>query len=220
MGFDSRERRTWEACVRSIARNSKLPPPIRPISVQHLGERYKRPTQVKNGRRWDDISQSYCSTDFSLARFWTPCSSIYQWSIFVDGDFLFLGDTQELVDQLDPRYALMCVKHDYWPSSGVKMDNQEQTSYPRKGWSSLMAFNTHHAGTSRLTEWFCNQKSGLWLHSFGWLKDHEIGEITKDWNWLVDCEDKPTEIKGAHFTLGTPELGVESSMDKTWWEYA
>ena len=49
---------------------------------------------------------------------------------------------------------------------------------------------------------------------------HRIPYFEAAWNWLVDCQPKPENLKAAHFTLGTPELGVETSMDAVWHQYA
>ena len=32
--------------------------------------------------------------------------------MFVDDDFLWLGDIKELIDQIDDKYAIMCVQHE------------------------------------------------------------------------------------------------------------
>jgi hypothetical protein len=39
-----------------------------------------------------------------------------------------------------------------------------------------------------------------------WLEDHEIGELSHEWNWLVDWYHEPTDGKPKilHYTEGGP----------------
>lgn len=98
------------------------------------------------------------------------------WAMFVDDDFLFLGDMADLLDQVqsmpttplrilkhhpnnppaakpdlirsltqvDDKYAIMCVQHDYNPTVTVKLAGKGQEPYPRKNWSSMAR---HHRAT-------------------------------------------------------------------------
>lgn len=187
----------------------------------HLGDLYKRPTIRQEGRWYDQISKAYCATQFSIARFWTPWHANADWSIFLDGDFLIRHDIEDLVRQLDDTYALMCVQHNFVPQDSSKMDNQVQTQYERKAWSSLMAFNNRHQGTHRLIlSGELNTQSGLFLHQLRWLKDSEIGALDPAWNWL-EGSGSPEEPKAVHFTRGTPDMpGYDGTKyAKEWWQY-
>lgn len=206
IGWDSREKKAWEVCARSIIRNAKIPPSIRPIGIQTLGDLYKRPTERRDGRLFDVISNAPMATEFALARFFTPIVGLGRWVLFCDADFMFRADINDLFDLADNRFAVMVVKHDYVEAATEKMDGQRQTSYPRKNWSSLMLWNMAHAGHKRIWADDANRQSGLWLHQFSWLKDHEIGELPKEWNWLEGVDDNAIEAKGVHFTRGTPDM--------------
>ena len=72
---------------------------------------------------------------------------------------------------LDDDKALYCVHHDYTPANTVKMDGQQQTTYPRKNWSSFMAFNGAHPNVKALTPAVVNAESPAFLHRFTWLED-------------------------------------------------
>jgi len=117
----------------------------------------------------------------------------------------------KLFDQLDPRYAVMCVKHRHEPAEGVKMDGQVQSQYHRKNWSSVMAFNVDHPANDALTVELINSVPGRDLHRFCWLTDDLIGELHQRWNHLVGytrlyeppAPDNPAII---HWTDGYPLL--------------
>jgi len=49
--------------------------------------------------------------------------------------------------------------------------------------------------------------TGAELHRFKWLDNqfiNLIGEIPKEWNWLVSEYDYNPDAKLVHFTIGTP----------------
>jgi hypothetical protein len=105
----------------------------------------------------------------------------------------------------------MVVKHNYAPSNVVKMDGQMQQLYARKNWSSVMLFNVDHPANQRLTVEMVNTLPGRDLHRFCWLEDHEIGELTPDWNWLVGHSDPTIAPAIVHYTEGLPSMaGYES----------
>ena len=68
--------------------------------------------------------------------------------MFCDPDIVFLKDVKELFDQAEDKYAVMCVQHDY--TSGIKMDGQKQTLYPRKI-ESMVLYNCGHPTNEKLT---------------------------------------------------------------------
>jgi hypothetical protein len=102
----------------------------------------------------------------------------------------------------------MCAQHDYTPKSGVKMDGQTQTVYPRKNWSSMMLINCAHPSNRCVTKEFVNDqyKTGAYLHRFSWLQDSEIGKLSHEWNWLVGLYKEPADgsPQALHYTDGGP----------------
>jgi len=86
----------------------------------------------------------------------------------------------------------------------VKMDNQIQTRYARKNWSSVMMFNLDHPGNRRLNPHLVNSLPGRDLHRMCWLDDDEIGALGPEWNFLVGHTDPSVDPKIVHFTDGTP----------------
>ena len=147
------------------------------------------------------------STEFSITRFLTPWLAGYKgWVLFCDNDTLALTDMNKLFDQADDKYAVMCVKHDHKPSGEIKLDGQKQTQYPRKNWSSVVLWNCSHPKNQFITPELVNEVSPLFLHRFMWLEDHEIGEFSHEWNWLVDWYKEPKDgnPKFLHYTEGGP----------------
>ena len=223
VGFDARERKGWEVTVRSLqARTGDYPVSIHAISRPLLEESglYTRPTEMRDGRRFDVVSGEYCSTDFSLARFWVrELAGRVGWALFCDCDFLWRADVRELLNFADPRKAMMVVPHDHRPGEDGKMDGQVQTRYPRKNWSSLMLWNLGHAAHLRLTRQDLNTRPKHWLHGLSWLKDEEIGFLPEAWNWLEGWSSIDIEPRAVHFTRGTPDMpGYEhSAYAREWW---
>ncbi len=86
----------------------------------------------------------------------------------------------------------------------TKMDGVKQERYFRKNWSSFMAFNCSHPSNKLLTPQVVSEEPGSWLHSFSWLENDEIGNLTHQWNWISGCTDG--EPLGVHFTEGGPNF--------------
>ena len=223
IGFDPRERMAWNVCARSLLAHSSYPPPVQPIArvpLQGLAL-YTRPTGQAHGL-WDEISKAPMATEFALARFFVPFVSHARWALYVDGDFLFRADVGELFRLADPRFAVQVVKHEHAPEETVKMDGQAQSAYPRKNWSSAILWNLRHIGNGpRYSIRDANAKPGLWLHSFGWLKDEEIGDLPLHWNWLEGSSTREIEPKAVHYTRGTPDLPGygDSAYADEWFRY-
>lgn len=183
---------------------------------------YSRHVDWRNGVMYDRISDAPMSTEFAISRFVVPrVWSPVQWSIFVDCDTMLRGDLGALFAELDDSKALMCVQHDYTPSLTLKMDNQPQTAYPRKNWSSVMAFNRHHPANDRLTMDMVNGLPGRDLHRFCWLDDHEIGALSPRWNYLVGTTELRDDIEPSivHYTLGVPSMPgrFDDEYADEWW---
>ena len=196
VGYDTREDIAYQVCKHSIETKSKLAD-VRPLKQQELRDAgwYTRPID------------KLASTEFTFTRFLIPELTNFEgWALFMDCDMILTTDIKELFDQADPKYAVMCVQHDYTPKEGTKMDGQKQTIYPRKNWSSVMLFNCAHPSNARLTMDLVNNPeiNGAYLHRFSWLKDEEIGELDHTWNYLVGVYDDVVKPKLIHYTEGGP----------------
>jgi lipopolysaccharide biosynthesis glycosyltransferase len=180
---------------------------LRPLREAGL---YTRPTSRRLGKLWDEISGAHMATEFAITRFLVPelvrrqDDAVRGWALFMDCDVLLRTNLYELKALLDDSKAVMCVKHDHRPSFNVKMDGQEQTSYPRKNWSSVLAFNVDHPANDALTVDLVNALPGRDLHRFCWLTDDEIGALPPEWNHLVGHSDDGHDPKIVHFTDGGP----------------
>ncbi len=197
VGWDSREDIAYQVCRHSLLTRASIPIAVEPLRLPDLRSR---------AMYWRD-DDPLASTEFTYSRFLVPALTRYQgWALFCDCDFLWLGDVAELVDQLDDEFAVMCVQHDYRPTETVKMDGQAQTVYPRKNWSSLVAYNCAHPANAALTVEAVNARSGAYLHRFQWLDDELIGALDETWNWLEGWCQKPTSgtPKVVHYTRGGP----------------
>ena len=212
IGYDPREKVAYHTLVQSIIENASEPVSISPIAKKHLGNIYQRTRTVKE------------STEFSLTRFLTPYLSGFDgWSIFMDCDMIVTSDIKTLWGLRDDKYAVMCVKHDYTPSSERKFLDQIQTVYPKKNWSSVMLFN--NAKCTSLTPEVVQHEDGLFLHQFKWLdSENLIGEIPHTWNFLVGEEEKLADGKLPdliHYTLGGPYFEDYKGCDyeEVWKQY-
>lgn len=200
VGYDPREDIAFEVCKYSITKRASIPVEVIPIKQSELREK---------GLYWRERGKLE-STEFSFTRFLTPHLAGFEgWAMFVDCDFLYLGDVKELVDLTDERFAVMCVQHDYAPKEKTKMDGAVQTLYPRKNWSSMVLYNCGHPKNRVLSPEVVNKETGAFLHRFMWLKDDEIGEVPFVWNFLVGHNkvvegDEGTFPSAIHYTLGGP----------------
>ena len=197
IGYDSKEKVAFNTLSYSILKNSTKPVAITPIYLNNIKDDFVRERTALS------------STEFSFSRFMIPHLMNYQgWALFMDCDMILLTDIQELFDQADEKYAVMCVHHDYTPREGLKMDGQKQSIYPRKNWSSVMLFNCGHPSNKQINSSVVNDTNitGKYLHRFSWLKDSEIGELSHEWNWLTDWYKEPEDGKPKllHYTEGGP----------------
>lgn len=211
VGYDPREADAYDVCVHSVKKRASLNVPVLPIKIDDMRARglYTRPTEKRGHRLWDVLSEAPMSTEFAITRFLTPhlarTDAKTDWAIFCDCDFLWLDDIANLYKLADPKYAVMCVKHQHIPPESTKMDDQLQLLYARKNWSSLMMWNVNHPATQALTLEMINSLPGRDLHRFCWLKDDEIGGLPITWNWLEGhnkMEASPPSI--VHYTRGGP----------------
>lgn len=215
LGWDDREAQAYAVAARSIRARSLHPVEIEAIALGNLRDRgwYTRPTERRDGRLWDCISEAPMSTEFAISRFFVAHLMDFKgWALFADCDILCRGDIGDLFDLADPKYAVMCVKHNYTPTETRKMDDQQQLAYPRKLWSSVTLWNCSHPAHEELTIDRLNQYAGRDLHAFRWLWDEQIGSLPGDWNHLVGIDPPNPKARLSHYTLGTPDLpGYEDS---------
>lgn len=196
VGYDTREDIAYQVCKHSIV--SKQPEAdVRPLKQQEL----------RDAGWYTRSVDKLASTEFTFTRFLIPeLTNFNGWALFMDSDMILTTDIQELFDQADDKYAVMCVQHDYTPKEGTKMDGQVQTVYPRKNWSSVVLWNCGHPSNKIVTTDLVNNESttGKYLHRFSWLKDEEIGQLDHTWNYLVGVYHDIEQPKLIHYTEGGP----------------
>lgn len=196
IGYDNREDIAFQVCQHSIITRQ---PAAEVIALKQQDLRAEGVYTRDN----DPLS----STEFTFTRFLVPHLMGYNgWALFCDCDFLFQVDVEEIFKCADPQYAVMVVKHDYTPEEGVKMDGCKQLPYPRKNWSSLILYNCGHPANKSLTPELVNRETGQYLHRFKWLDDAFIGQLSHQYNWLVNWykEPKDGKPKVIHYTEGGP----------------
>lgn len=181
IGFDKREAVTYHTCVQSIIETAKEPHKLQFTPV--------------SGEQRDG------SNAFIYARFLVPywCGFAGR-AVFIDGDMIVRGDIAELF--APTQHAVRVVKHDYLTKHPVKYLGYRNDDYPRKNWSSVIAWNCAH--NACLTPEFVGSKTGAFLHRFQWLQDNQIGELSPEWNKLVMEQSLDESDKLRHFTIGAP----------------
>ena len=100
VGWDSREDIAYQVCKHSI-NSVSIGVDVEPLKQEELRANglYKRAI--------DPLS----STEFTFTRFLIPAIMGYKgWALFCDCDIIFLEDIKNLFDQVDDKYAIMCVK--------------------------------------------------------------------------------------------------------------
>lgn len=209
----------WNVFCRSVIENTSVPVSITPID--------ERIAKSVGGRRDG-------TTAFSFARFLVPAlCDFLGYALWVDGvDMLALGDVRELWEQIDRMDALrlscLVVKHDYvtkhprkFLGSAMEADNPAK---PRHNWSSVILWNCSNRRNRVLSPDYIQKAKGAALHQFKFLEDDAlIGELPREWNWLVGEYETNEKAKLLHFTLGLPCLsrhynqGPEAAL---WRQYA
>jgi lipopolysaccharide biosynthesis glycosyltransferase len=224
IGFDEREVLACDAACKSLY--ARTPDAQVVLLDSHRLAAWgllRRPVDQR-GQKYDLLSGAHASTDFAISRFLVPMLAQQGWALFTDCDVLFLADLNELQRLMDPKYAVMVVKHEQEvrPGEETKMDGQRQTPYSRKNWSSVVLWNCDHPANRRLSLSDIQERRGLDLHQFYWLHDSEIGQLPAEWNWLVGVQPKPADPKIAHYTLGGPWLPnwAPAEYDDLWWKEA
>ena len=198
IGYDSSnygQQLAFDICKRSILINSNSN-----INVIALKKKELEEKGIFN--RIDNTG----STEFTYTRFLVPYLNNYKgYALFCDSDFLWNCDITSILKYMSEDLAVMCVKHDYTncPTT-YKMDGQVQEHYPRKNWSSLMVFNCSHRNVANLTLEAVNNNTPAWLHRMNWCGDDEIGELPREYNYLVGYYPKIDKPYAIHYTDGGP----------------
>lgn len=191
VGYDPREPIAYHACVSSIIRNCSEPVSITPLALTML----------------NDYTESHTdgSNQFIYSRFLVPRMCDYSGhALYIDGDMIVKGDLAELWAMRDPTKGVQVVKHDYKTKQSKKYLGAKNEDYPRKNWSSVILWNCAHTPNRDLTPEYVQKSTGAHLHRFAWLPDDRIGELPREWNWLVDEYEHNDNAKLLHYTLGTP----------------
>lgn len=219
IGYDRKEHDAFLVAKDSLLKRASCPVNVVCLEQEKLRKAglLTRPVDSRGGF-FDLNSGAPQATEFANARFFVPLLAHSGWCLFVDCDVVFLGDVAELLALRTEDTAVQVVKHEHIPKEEVKMVNAKQTSYRRKNWSSVILWNVDHPANRRLTLDVVNNWAGKDLHAFDWLHNSEIGVLPQQWNWLVNVQDKPSNVKLAHFTLGGPWLPEwsESAHDDLW----
>jgi lipopolysaccharide biosynthesis glycosyltransferase len=191
VGFDQKEAVAFHTFTQSVIEKSSLPVTFTPLAVQTLKDYKEKHTDGSNA--------------FIYSRFLTPYLNNFKgWAIFADGDMICQADIKELWDLRDESKALLVVKHDYKTKTSQKYLGNINENYPRKNWSSLILWNCGHPKHRILTPDFIANQTGRFLHRFSWLDNDDIGDLSKEWNWLAIEYPINNSAKIIHYTLGTP----------------
>ena len=215
IGFEPREATAFAVACNSIRR--RLTQPIRIVGLEltqlrEMGMYWRDHGLVTNNdgttQMWDRVSDAPIATEFSNSRFLVPHLAGDGLAMFADCDILVRQDIRKLFDiaEADPTKAVHVVKHDYVPKDHIKMDNQIQTRYPRKLWSSVMVFDCDHPANKNLYVNDVNNLAGRDLHRFCWLEDSQIGALPESWNWIPDHSPHDVQPAIVHYTEGGPWL--------------
>jgi len=195
VGFDGEvEPVAYHVFCQSVIEKATIPVSFTPLALNTL-ENYIE--------THDDGSNA-----FIYSRFLVPYLCDFRgYALYVDGDMLCRDDINNLIDEIDPFAAVSVVQHDYKTKHSVKYCGNKNEDYPKKNWSSLMFWDCGHHKNKKLTPEYIMKHEGKHLHRFEWLKNDFVdlvGELPKEWNWLVSEYDYNPDAKLVHFTIGTP----------------
>ena len=87
---------------------------------------------------------------------------------------------------------------------------------PHRTKGAVVIYNCDHPSTQKLTSKVVETASSKFLHRFEWLKDEEIGDLPREFNFLVEEQPKPKKLpSNIHHTLGAPILRKKQNVDYT-----
>ena len=210
IGWDPAQQEAAEVCKYTLLKHSTIPLQVGFLRLKDF---------VEQKLIWSEDKEA--TTETTLTRFLVPHLSQYQgWSLYVDPDYVFLGDVRELFQSMEARYACSVVKLQYKPKQDTRLDGRTQATYPRKCWSSLILFNNAHGKCQGLTPEFINQSKPNFLHRFDWLAGNEISGINPEWQVIPGQAEpnlKPADIRALHFTEGGPWHPDARSVEYGWY---
>ena len=191
IGFDDKEAVVFHTCVQSIIEKCTVPVSIHPLNLQ-MFKNYKE-------------THNDGSNNFIYSRFLVPYLNNYKGkALFLDGDMIVNDDLNSLFNHFDDQYAVQVVKHNYKTKYPIKYLGHRNDDYPKKNWSSVILFNCSHPKNKFLTPKLIETAPGSYLHRFSWLDEKEVGEISKEWNYLVLEYPENKKAKIFHYTVGAP----------------
>jgi hypothetical protein len=208
VGYDPREAIAYHVFCQSLIEHSNAPLIITPLALTHLNDIYRE--KHEDG-----------SNQFIYSRFLVPhLSNFLGTSLFFDGDMIvetdIVGEIIKLTQNSDK--AVHVVKHDYKTKFSTKYFGNKNENYPRKNWSSVIAFNNVHIRNRLLTPEFVAAQTGAYLHRFSWLDDDQVGDLPIAFNWLVGEYPTNKNAKLLHYTLGIPSIqGFQNSNQADQW---
>lgn len=210
IGWDPAQQEAAEVCKYTLLKHSTIPLQVGFLRLKDF---------VEQKLIWSEDKEA--TTETTLTRFLVPHLSQYQgWSLYVDPDYVFLGDVRELFQSMEARYACSVVKLQYKPKQDTRLDGRTQATYPRKCWSSLILFNNAHGKCQGLTPEFINQSKPNFLHRFDWLAGNEISGINPEWQVIpghAEANLKAADIRALHFTEGGPWHPDARSVEYGWY---
>lgn len=171
IGYDHRQAVAMNVLQFSIFRRSTKPVAITPIVLPTL-------PLTRTGL-----------TPFTYSRFLVPWLCDFKgWALFLDIDFLALGDVAELFALSDERYAAMVSKN------------------PKKfEWASLILFNCGHPANRVLTpDYVEDPQRCVNPHTMDWLSPELVGGLPGEWNHLIGYDAPRADAKFVHYTQGMP----------------
>lgn len=235
VGYDAKENIAYQVLKHSLESSNNVT--VVPLVTNELRKAglFERSESVaaRTGQRYDTVgSATPFSTDFSFTRFLVPTIArmlgLSGWVVFMDCDFLNVGNLQDLYEELDTFAGakLAVVKHDFISSVKVKMDGVLQTNYAKKLWSSLMCFNLDTNVDTFIDPLLVNRHTGKFLHQFEWFPhtDTDIVGLDEAYNFVPFHSEKRTTREPVllHFTEKAPWFYGENSMEgdaysNYWW---
>lgn len=208
IGYDPREAVAYHVCCNSIIRHASVPVAFTPLALNTLRGCYEE-------------KHTDGSNAFIYSRFLVPYLCGFKGrALYLDGDMLVKDDVAKLFGCLRHDHDVAVVKHNYTTKARAKYLGNKNENYPRKNWSSVIVWNCGNYPNHCLTPEFVAEQTGAFLHRFQWLNDGRIGELPKQWNWLVDEYEHNDEAKLLHFTLAIPSFQAYEDCDhsKEWWD--
>jgi hypothetical protein len=203
VGYDPREAVAYHVCCNSIIRHATMPVSITPLALNTLAGVYCE-------------SHPDGSNAFIYSRFLVPYLTGYSGqAIFLDGDMVVRDDITQILDYLTPGLDVAVAKHEYRTKHPVKYLGAKNDNYPKKNWSSVIAWNCYTCPSQKLTPEYVQNSTGAHLHRFDWTSPDRVGDLPLEWNWLVSEYEYNSYAKLYHYTIGTPCFKAYSSCENS-----